>query len=71
MHVYVDGRYANALSATGSRPDLLSVYPAAGSRHGYVGYLRLAAGAHRVCTYAINVGHGSTNPLLGCRSVTV
>jgi hypothetical protein len=31
----------------------------------------LARGAHQVCVYAINAGQGSTNPALGCRTVTV
>ena len=29
------------------------------------------AGSHEVCAYAINVGSGTTNPNLGCRTVTV
>jgi hypothetical protein len=29
----------------------------------------LPAGLHSVCTYAINVGPGTGNPWLGCRTV--
>ena len=42
-----------------------------GPAHGYSGSVRLAPGTHQVCTYAINVGQGTTNPSLGCRSVVV
>jgi hypothetical protein len=71
VHLYVDGRYGGSVLASGLRADVGWVHPKAGSSHGYTGYLRLARGAHRVCVYAINQGQGSTNPLLGCRSVTV
>jgi hypothetical protein len=39
--------------------------------HGYAGTVELAPGRHTVCTYAINVGAGTSNTHLGCRSVTV
>jgi hypothetical protein len=72
VHLYVDGRYAVATSAGSTRADVGRVYPQAGNSHGYVAVLRgLAPGAHRVCAYAINMGHGSGNPALGCRSVSV
>jgi hypothetical protein len=71
VHVYVDGRYAGAMTAADTRSDVGRVHPQAGSRHGYTGYLVLGRGAHQVCTYAINVRQGTTNPLLGCRKVTV
>jgi hypothetical protein len=72
VHVYVDGRYAGAMSAAGARYDVARAYPQAGTRHGYVGILRgMAPGNHQVCTYALNVGSGTRNPVLGCRTVTV
>jgi hypothetical protein len=72
VHFYVDGRYAGATSAAGARADIARAYPAAGTRHGYTGVLRgLAPGTHQVCAYAINVGYGSVNPPLGCRSVSI
>jgi hypothetical protein len=72
VHAYVDGRYAGAMSAAGARADIARAYPQAGTRHGYAGILRgMAPGSHQVCAYALNVGNGSRNPLLGCRTVTV
>jgi hypothetical protein len=63
VHVYADGRPQFPVAA--DQPH------ATAGGHGYVARLTLSAGTHTVCTYAINVGPGSTNPHLGCRSVTV
>jgi hypothetical protein len=63
VHVYADGRPVYPLWAGEAH--------ATADGHGYRGTLMLSDGAHSVCTYAINVGHGTTNPQLGCRSVTV
>jgi hypothetical protein len=63
VHAYVDGRPAAALLADQATPTR--------GAHGYSAVLQLTDGAHTVCTYAINVGRGTTNPHLGCRSVTV
>lgn len=71
VHLYVDGRYGGSILAGGTRNDVARVHPQAGPAHGFTGYLRLARGAHQVCVYAINHGQGSTNPSLGCRTVTV
>jgi hypothetical protein len=72
VHVYVDGRGAAIVTANGSRPDVGAVFPGYGPDHGYtVGVSGLAAGSHTVCTYAINIASGTTNPLLGCRSTVV
>ena len=71
VHVYVDGAGV-ALTADGSRPDVGAAFPAAGPDHGFGSALIGAEpGSHQVCAYAINVGPGYTNPLLGCRTVTV
>jgi hypothetical protein len=71
VHRYVDGVYAGAFPANGTRADVGRIYPTAGNGHGYTstsGDLR--AGKHTVCLYAINTGPGA-NSTLGCRSVTV
>ncbi len=72
IHVYVDGRWGTRATANTSRPDVGRVYPAWGSLHGYVIELATTKGPHQVCAYAINApGTVGTNPLLGCRPVTV
>ncbi|MGQ4819942.1 hypothetical protein ACQ1ZK_23265, partial [Enterococcus faecium] len=38
---------------------------------GFSAVLQLGSGSNQVCAYAINVGAGSENPQLGCRTVTV
>ena len=71
VHVYVDGNWGGATTADVARSDLATAFPLMGARHGYGLDLRMASGTHQVCTYAINVGTGTTNPKLGCQSVTV
>jgi uncharacterized membrane protein len=70
VHVYVDGGYAGTVRADAARPDIGAAYPAAGAAHGFSGELTVAAGAHRVCAYAINTPAGY-NPAIGCRDVAV
>ena len=66
LHVYINGVFQAAPSAALSRPDLAAQWGGYGSNHGFdVGYLTPTAPA-TVCVFAINVGSGSTNPLLGC-----
>lgn len=69
VHVYVDGRYAGALLASGDRSDIGAVFPAYSPSHGYIAVIAPNAGPHQVCTYAINVGPATTNPRLGCRNI--
>lgn len=69
--VYVNGGYVGAVSASRSRPDVGRAYPQAGSLHGYEGSFALPRGSHQVCVSALNVGQGSANTRLGCRTVTV
>ncbi|MGY1824804.1 hypothetical protein [Blastococcus sp. SYSU DS0541] len=72
VHAYVDGRWAAWGTADGNRPDVAAVHPSYGAAHGWSLDLgSLPPGPHRVCVYAINVGRGQTNPLLGCRDVVV
>jgi hypothetical protein len=71
VHVYVDGRLVRSLPADVPRADVAAANPAAGPDHGFTSGLTLAAGSHTVCAYAINVGSGSANVQLGCRTVAM
>jgi SpoIID/LytB domain protein len=71
VHVYVDGRGAGALTASGTRADVAAVFPGAGPGHGYSGSVPATPGRHQVCLYAINQGPGDSNPLLGCATTLV
>lgn len=71
VHVYVDGTSRAAVPASSVRGDVGAAYPAFGASRGFSATVGgLARGQHQVCAYAVNAGPGSTNPLLGCRSVT-
>lgn len=71
VHVYVDGRFQGAYDANLSRPDVANAYPGSGDRHGFADTFNIAAGTHTVCVYAINIGAGTENPQLGCKTVSV
>jgi uncharacterized protein YkwD len=67
--VYVDGIGVSWFNAAGNRPDIASAFPGYGPNHGFDVTFASTAGPHSVCVYGINVGAGSANPLLGCRSI--
>jgi hypothetical protein len=69
--IYVDGRGMASLTADQSRPDIARVYPGYGDRHGFSTTLSLPGGTHQVCAFGINVGAGSGNPAISCKSVTL
>jgi peptidoglycan/xylan/chitin deacetylase (PgdA/CDA1 family) len=69
VHVYVDG-VGQSVSASGSRPDVGAVYPAAGSAHGFLATSQVGSGAHQVCVFAIDSSVPSEHTTLGCRTVT-
>jgi hypothetical protein len=69
VHVYVDGRAAGALTASGDRPDVARVH-GKGAAHGFDTTVPATAGSRQVCLYLINTPAGA-NPLLGCRTTTV
>lgn len=72
VHVYVDGRFAGLGRADGNRPDVAAAFPGYGAAHGFDVTVPVSyGGRHQVCVYSINVGVGSVNPLLGCRTVTL
>ena len=71
-HVYVDGRWSGAVTANLGRPDVAAAFPGYGAHHGFDLTVPVSGGgAHQVCTYAINVGRGSANPVFGCATVTL
>jgi hypothetical protein len=71
VHVYVDGAFRGVVTANAFRPDVGAAFPHVTSFHGFDATFAVGSGAHTVCAFAINVGYGLTNPLLGCRNVAV
>jgi hypothetical protein len=69
VHVYIDGKGARALVASGSRPDVGAAY-GKGDAHGFDAVVPTSQGTHEVCVYAINTPTGS-NPVLRCAQVQV
>jgi hypothetical protein len=69
VHLYIDGAFVTAVRADASRPDLLRFYPSFGPNHGYLISVPDRPGNHTVCVYAINVGPGPGNPLIGCKNI--
>jgi hypothetical protein len=69
VHVYLNGAFAAALSATVNRPDLGAAFPIFGPYHGFDLTLAAPSGPTQVCVYAINWGPGWGNPQLGCKTV--
>lgn len=63
--VYADGRGIGRFTAPTARPDVARIMHT-GPRQGFRISIALTAGRHRLCAYAINIGRGTTNPLLGC-----
>ncbi|HST47027.1 CAP domain-containing protein [Jatrophihabitans sp.] len=66
--VYYDGRPLGWFKEPALRPDV-ALAKSAGRYSGFDITVTLPAGVHSVCTYAINVGLGTGNPKLGCRTV--
>jgi hypothetical protein len=71
VHVYADGALVAPIFADLDRPDIAAAFPGSGAAHGFATRLRLAPGAHTICTYAINNNLIGPNTLLGCRVVDV
>jgi hypothetical protein len=69
IHLYVDGRIAKIVTADRDRPDVGAYFPGAGAAHGYSASLPMPPGRQTVCAFAINIGHGTHNPLLTCRTL--
>jgi hypothetical protein len=73
LHVYVDGRFATAVTADANRADVDAANPGAGPLHGWSADVVVGSGgAHNVCAYAINApGTRGHNPRLGCATVSL
>ncbi|MGK0715088.1 hypothetical protein ACR5KS_03335 [Leucobacter sp. W1153] len=65
VHVYLNDRWYGSYTADQARPDVGAAYPSAGPNHGFSFPI---GGRGSYCAYAINIGPGDTNPLLGCRT---
>ncbi|CAB4323123.1 MAG: hypothetical protein F2520_04335 [Actinobacteria bacterium] len=72
VQVYADDKYINSITADVARSDLAKDHPTFGPNHGFSKFVRLRAGARRVCAVAVNAApSGSSNTTLGCTTVTV
>jgi hypothetical protein len=70
VHVYADGHGVGAYATGVTRPDVQRIMHT-GPAQGFNITAPLARGTHSVCVFLINISTGTTNPVLGCRSVTV
>jgi hypothetical protein len=70
VHVYVNGLWGGAFTASSTRDDIAAAFPGYGSAHGLQITVPIPGGSSQVCVYAINQGPG-TNPSLGCKTVTL
>lgn len=68
--IYQDGKRLSLVTANHVRADIDSAHHLTGN-HGFELSLTASNGPHAFKVYAINVGSGSTNPLIGTRSFTV
>ncbi|MFJ3380400.1 hypothetical protein ACIPJ2_08315 [Curtobacterium sp. NPDC090217] len=59
------------VSTSVPRSDVRRVHPNAPQNSGWTVTKALSAGQHTICAYGINVGAGSQNTTLGCRTFTV
>lgn len=77
IHVYVGGAAGSgapgyAITANAYRPDVNNVYKGVGNYHGFHSTISVSkTGRQTVYIYAINIGGGNTNPLLGTKAVTI
>lgn len=66
VHIYVDGHFKEALSASVSRPGVAAAFTSTSAGDGFDTLVPIPPGPHIVCAYGINRASGTTNPLLGC-----
>ena len=70
IHVYI-GPVGSIIANGVTRTDVAAAFPGVTTTTGFDATLPSAIGPQRVCVYAIDVGGGAGNVLLGCRDVTV
>lgn len=72
IHVYIDGVFQGGMKADKLRADVNTAYPGAGEYHGFDGVIETTlTGERKVEVYAINVGGGNGNSLIGSKIVTI
>jgi hypothetical protein len=71
IRVQVDGAPAQTVTANQSRPDVASVYPAAGDLHGFAATAPVSPGTHNVCVSAVDTTDSTQSTPLGCRSAAL
>ena len=71
VHVYVDGVWSGMTTANVERDDVGNAYPGYSANHGFSIVVKPGQGTHSICAYAINLGIGTTNPLLKCVTITL
>lgn len=64
------GGVTTLVDADLTRNDIEAAFPGSGTEHGFLETIPAAAGSHRVCATAVDVGVGSDKDL-GCYNVTV
>ncbi|MBI1862843.1 hypothetical protein HYS00_01845 [Candidatus Microgenomates bacterium] len=72
VHVYRDGQFLTEWGAVEPSPDVAAAAPQYPGNHRFHVVLPQSADDlidHEFCVYAINIGGGDTNPLLGCTLV--
>jgi L,D-peptidoglycan transpeptidase YkuD (ErfK/YbiS/YcfS/YnhG family) len=70
VDLQADGRGLTSVRTGVPRPDVARL-KGAGPNQGYAATVGLARGSHQLCAFAINLGTGTRNPVIGCRTVVV
>ena len=68
VHIYGNDSFKTAVVADASRPDVDAAF-GKGAAHGFNTLIAAPPGPIKVCVFAINVGPGIHNSVLGCRSI--
>lgn len=77
IHVYVGGSSGSGAPiyscvANVHRPDVDNAFPGVGQYHGFDATFNVSrTGAQKIYIYAINIGGGDTNPLIGTKDVNI
>jgi len=70
VHIYQDGKPVMSVPTAIARPDVNAAYHVSGT-HGFRATFPTTPGTHNFKVYAINVGGGTGNPLIGNHSTVV
>lgn len=71
VQIYANGAFIASIAAADNRADVERLVPGFGPLHGFDTILAIGAGSQRVCAYGIDQAGGSSNRLLGCRSLVI